>query len=333
MAILKEELVELQSRGMFNIDNMIKDAMPTFTAPNIGVPSGFLDNLQKQAVFNIVNKRTADLALGGRKKMIDWAENKQYIPIIERTGQTTPYSDFGMPLASGANFNFNEVGHYRFSVSYQTGNLVSAQFSKLNMDYQAIVMSGATEALAIELNRTAFNGYIENSSQVFTCYGLLNNPELPRYEAANKTFDKMTWKEIVAFFAGAIAKLTAQTGNNINGDSNIRCVLAAKSYAILKSVFTDLGISVLQELKNNYPNMDFVPAIEFDNAYNGQNVIYFIGEDEAGGIPQTADLGYSELALFSDIELAYYSKSQAISAGTIGAIIYKLLYIVRYNNI
>lgn len=330
MSITKQELNALNKVGMFNI---INDAMPTFTTPNINVPAGFLSNLQKQAVFNILNARKGEEALGGKEKMLDWAENKKYIPIIERTGQTTPYSDYGMPLTSGANFNFNEVSQYRFSVAYQTGRLMESQFSALNWDYNSIALSGATEALAVELNRVAFSGYIDNSSQVFTCYGLLNNPELPNYTAAAKLFSAMTWQEMVAFFAGAVEKLVAQSGNNIDGDSRIRVVISASAYTRLKATFTDLGISVFEEIQKTYPNMYFVSAVEFDKAFNNQNVIYFIGENEQGGISDTTKLGYSELALFSDIELAYYSKSQAISAGTIGALIYKPLYIVRYNNI
>ena len=42
--------------------------------------------------------------------------------------------------------------------------------------------------------------------------------------------------------------------------------------------------------------MYFVPAIEFDGAYLGENVIYFIGESMAGGLEDTTKLGYSEIA-------------------------------------
>lgn len=328
--ITKLELQELQKHGLFNIYN---DAMPTFTTPNINVPAGFLANLQKQAVFNIVNARSGEEALGGKEKMLDWAENKKYIPIIERTGQTTPYSDYGMPLNAGNNFEFNEVGHYRFSTAYQVGDLQASQFSALNWDYNAIALSAVTEAVSIELNRTAYNGYVENSSQSFVCYGLLNNPELPNYNASSKTFATMTWTELMKFFADAVAKLVTQSGNNINGNSKIRVVISASAFATLQGTFTDLGISVFEQIKKTYPLMEFVSAIELDSAYNSQNVVYFIGENEAGGISDTTKLGYSELALFSNVELAHFNRSQAVAAGTIGALVYKPLYIVRYNNI
>ncbi len=328
--ITQSELRALQEQGVFRV---YQDAQPTFTAQNVNVPAGFLGNLQKQAVFNILNARTGDLALGGREKMLDWGETDKYVPIIERTGQTTPYSDYGMPNVAGANFNFNRTGHYRFSVAYSVGDLMQSQFSKLNWDYENIALNSATEAIAVELNRVAFNGYTDNQSQSFVCYGLLNNPALSNYNASAKKFSAMTWTEIMAFFAGAIETLTSQSGNNINGNSKIRVVVSASAFATLQATFTDLGVSVYEAIQKTYPLMGFVSAIELDSAYNGQNVIYFIGENENGGIADTTKLGYSELGLFSNIEIGLYSKTQAVSAGTIGAQVFKPLYVVRYTNV
>lgn len=330
------EIKALQGKGFFNDEASVLrfgDAMPTFTAQNIGMPAGILTALNPQVVENILAYRTGDLALGKREKVLDWADEKYYTPMVERTGQTTPYSDFGMPLTSGINANFNEVGHYRFTAEFNHGNLESAQYQKARIDYTSLLLSATTEALAVELNRVAFNGYIDNSSNAYVCYGLLNNPELPNYEAANKTFTSMTWEEVMAFFSGAIIKLQTQTGNNINGQSNIRVVISASAFATLQSKYTSLGISVYDEIKKRYPNMDFVSAIEFDSAYNSQNVIYFIGESLAGGIAETTKLGYSELGLAGNVVQNRNSYSQSISAGTCGALIFKPSFIARYNNI
>ena len=79
--------------------------------------------------------------------------------------------------------------------------------------------------------------------------------------------------------------------------------------------------------------MYFVSAIELDNANNNQNVIYFIGESMAGGIEETTKLGYSELALMGNVVNTDYGFSQAVSAGTCGALVLKPLFVVRYTNI
>ena len=332
--ISNTELKALQAKGFFNSErNVFSDAMPTFTAQNIGMPAGILTALNPQAVENILALRTGDLALGKREKLLDWADEKYFTPMIERIGQTTPYSDFGMPLVSGLNANFNETGHYRFTAKYQHGNLEAAQYQKGRINYQAFLLSAVTEALAVELNNVAFNGYIKNSSLSYICYGLLNNPELPNYEAAQNTFEAMTWQDVMNFFTKAVTKLTQKTGNNINGESKIRVVISASAFNSLKSKWTDLGISAYEKLQGLYPNMYFISAIELDNAETNQNVIYFIGESNAGGIADSTKLGYSELALAGNVVQTDNGYSQAISAGTCGALVFKPSFIVRYQGI
>ena len=332
--ISNTELKALQAKGFFNSErNVFSDAMPTFTAQNIGMPAGILTALNPQAVENILALRTGDLALGKREKLLDWADEKYFTPMIERTGQTTPYSDFGMPLVSGLNANFNETGHYRFTAKYQHGNLEAAQYQKGRINYQAFLLSAVTEALAVELNNVAFNGYIKNSSNAYICYGLLNNPELPDYEQALKTFDAMDWQEVMNFFTKAVTKLTQQTGNNINGESRIRVVISASAFNSLKSKWTNLGISAYEKLQQLYPNMYFVSAIELDKVENNEKAIYFIGESNAGGIADSTKLGYSELALAGNVVQTDNGYSQAISAGTCGALVFKPSFIVRYKGI
>ena len=332
--ISNTELKALQAKGFFNSErNVFSDAMPTFTAQNIGMPAGILTALNPQAVENILALRTGDLALGKREKLLDWADEKYFTPMIERTGQTTPYSDFGMPLVSGLNANFNETGHYRFTAKYQHGNLEAAQYQKGRINYQAFLLSAVTEALAVELNNVAFNGYIKNSSLSYVCYGLLNNPELPDYEQAQKNFDTMDWQEVMNFFTKAVTKLTQKTGNNINGESKIRVVISASAFNSLKSKWTDLGISAYEKLQQLYPNMYFVSAIELDKVENNEKAIYFIGESNAGGIADSTKLGYSELALAGNVVQTDNGYSQAISAGTCGALVFKPSFIVRFKGI
>lgn len=336
MSLKNSEIKALQGKGFFNDEASVLrfgDAMPTFTAQNIGMPAGILTALNPQAVENILAFRTGDLALGKREKVMDWADEKYYTPMVERTGQTTPYSDFGMPLVSGLNANFNEVGHYRFSAEFIHGNLEGAQYNKARIDYSGLLLSSVTEALAVELNRTAFNGFIDNSSGAYVCYGLLNNPELPAWQTTNESFTAKTWQQIMAFFANAILDLTSQTGNNINGDSVIRVVISSSAYATLKSKYTDLGISVFETIQKTYPKMEFVSAIEFDNAHESENAIYFIGESTAGGLADTTKLGYSELALAGNVVQNRNSYSQTISAGTCGALVFKPSFVVRYYGI
>lgn len=326
MKITRQELQALNAVGFF------RDAQSTVTPNNIGLPAGLLTALSPQIVENITSYRTADEALGGRIKVVDWADTEYILPFVERTGQTTPYGDFAQPNVSGMNTSYNKHGHYLFSAKYLYGDREAEQYSRAKIDYASVCLSGVTEALAIELNRTAFHGYIENTSGSMICYGLLNNPQLANYENG-VDFSSSTWQQIMGFFATAIQGLVAQTGNNINGQSNIRVVISASAFARLQSVHTDLGISVYEQIQKTYPKMTFIPAIEFDGAYLDENVIYFIGESLVGGLPDTTKLGFSEIARMGRVVQGDYSFSQSVSAGTVGAIVYKPFMIKRYYGV
>jgi len=323
--ITTQELRQLQAKGFF------RDAQATVTPNNIGMPAGLLTALSTDIVENILAVRTAEQALGKMEKVIDWADAEYILPFMEKTGKTSPYGDFAQPKTSGLNTSFNKFGHYRFTAKYLYGDLEAEQYSRARINYASVCLSGVTEALAVEQNRTAFHGYLTNTGGDFICYGLLNNPQLPSYETVlAKDFATMTWQEVMAFFGGAIKDLTTQTGNNINGRSKIRVIVSASAFADLLTKYTDLGVAVFETIQARYPNMYFVPAIEFDEAYLTENVIYFIGEAQAGGLPDTTKLGYSEFSKMGNVIQGDYSYSQAVSAGTVGAIVYKPFMVKRY---
>lgn len=329
MEISVTDIARLQEKGLFRV----RDALPPLGESNAVIPAGALAYISREAVEAITKERSGDRALGGSKKLLNWEQEAAFIPFIEKVGQVTPYSDKGNPLLAGLNVNFNQFNHYRFSTKYFIGELESRQYSAANIDYVAAMQSSASEAIAIELNRVAFEGYIDNSTNAYICYGLLNNPNLPNYTAAAKTFSASTWEEVMGVFATAITSLVAKTGNNINGDSKIRCVISASAYATLKSKFTQLGISLAKALEEAYPGLYFVSSAEMDKANAGQNVMYLIGESAAGGIADTTHLGYSEIALMGTVVPTDNGYSQTLSAGTIGAVVLKPTFIVRISGV
>lgn len=331
--ITNAELKALNEAGFFN--RKFSDAQPApFTTINTNMPAGILTTLSSNVVENILARRTADEALGGREKLMNWEDEAYFLPFVEKAGQTAPYADNSTPLAVSMNASFNQVGHYRFTSSFTFGDLQAAQFSKAKINYSDVLLRSSTEAIAVELNRTAFNGYIDNSGKAMLCYGLLNNPDLGEYKSETTDFAAMTWEQVMAFFAKAIKALIEQTQNNINGQSKIRVVIASSAFAELQAKFTSLGISVYEKIKATYPSMEFVPAIELDGVVNDtDNAIYFIGESNIGGIDKTTTIGYSEIALMGNVVQSHYGYSQAISAGTCGALVFKPAFVVRYSGI
>lgn len=312
---------------------LTQDALSPFTPNNVGFPAGILTQLSIDTILNILSVRSAEKIVENRTKVLDWADEDFYLPLVERTGQTTPYSDYGQTRVVGLNTSFNQYKHYRFSSRLTIGSLEEEQFAKAKINAYELKMGAVMEALEVEANRASFHGYIDNSTNEYLIYGLLNNPQLNAFEVADKTLDNMDYGEIMKFFAEAIAKLTAQTGNNINPDTKIKVAIASNKYAYLVGTITEYGYSIMEALNKAFPNMEFISAYEFVGAYNNQDVIYFIGESFAGGTEKTFDLGYSELFKQSNIVVGEEFRSQQVSSGITGAILYKPLFVLRYTNI
>ena len=76
MKISNTELIGLRKKGIFT------DSQATITPNNVGVPAGLLQALSPQIVENVLSYRTADGVLGGRAKLVDWADTEYILLII-----------------------------------------------------------------------------------------------------------------------------------------------------------------------------------------------------------------------------------------------------------
>lgn len=329
------KLAEVQGIGVFNGVKMM-DAQPGFSPANINMPAGILSQVSVNVVENILQYRAGDEALGGRQKLLDFYQQEYYVPMVERLGSSVPYNDYDDAISAGINLSFDKTGHYRFSNNVVVGELEEAQLSAANVNARDYITSASSEALMIEFNRVAFNGYVDNGGKNLV-YGLLNNPSLNAYENSTKKFADMSWEEVVTFFSSAMAKIRKQSGNNIQRGSKLRAVVSAKAFDYLRLKYTNLGVNVLTEIQRSMETIGvefkIISAIELDNANANQDVIYFILENNLGGVSDTTTLGYSEIARMGNVVVGSSYTMQKMSVGTTGAVVFKPAFVLRYTNI
>ena len=329
------KLSEIQALGFFN-GVKVTDSPAGFSPTNINMPAGILSQVSVNVVENILQYRSGDEALGGRQKLLDFYQQEYYIPLVERLGATIPYNDYDDAISAGINLTFDKTGHYRFSSNIVVGELEEAQLSSANVNARDYITSASVEALMVEFNRVAFNGYVDNSGKNLV-FGLLNNPALNNYENSQKKFSAMSWQEVVTFFSSAVAKIREQSGNNIQRGSKLRAVVSAKAFDYLRLKYTDMGVNVLTEIQKSFETIgvefSIISAIELDGANANQDVIYFILENNLGGVSETTTLGYSEIARMGNVVVGSSYTMQKMSVGTAGAVIFKPAFIVRYTNI
>lgn len=333
--VSQEQLAEVQALGFLN-GVKVTDAPAGFSPTNVNMPAGILSQVSVNVVENILQYRAGDEALGGRQKLLDFYQQEYYIPLVERLGSSVPYNDYDDAISAGINLTFDKTGHYRFSNNIVVGELEEAQLSAANVNARDYITSASAEALMIEFNRVAFNGYVDNAGKNLV-YGLLNNPSLNNYENSTKKFSEMTWEEVITFFSNAMAKIRTQSGNNIQRGSKLRAIVSAKAFDYLRLKYTNLGVNVLTEIQRSMETIGvefkIISAIELDNANANQDVIYFILENNLGGVSDTTTLGYSEIARMGNVVVGSSYTMQKMSVGTTGAVVFKPAFVVRYTNI
>lgn len=312
---------------------IFKDSLPTLTPNNVGIPSNILTQTMTQAVEIITQKRTAEEVIGNKTKLMDFAKEKGQFPLKERTASVDVYSDFGDAPYAGLNLDWGDVRNYRFSSSIVYGDLQVEQHAEAKINYVNEVTTGATEAIAIEFNRTGFNGFIKDGN--FVVYGVLNTPQLKAYETIAKTWDTASFDEIKADISKLMSLLTVQSGGNVNtAKDKIRISLPSDKLIYLRLTTTSLGITLMDQLMKVFPNVEWVGAPELKGAYTGnKDVMIIVAENSIGGTPDTSCLGFSELLRVSRLEQKTTAVVQKMSAGSNGANFFKPTFCVRAQGI
>lgn len=310
-----------------------QDALPTLTPNNVGVPANFLVDVMKEAVKVLVAPNNADAVIGARKKLLDWEKEAHEIPLIEGTGETHPYSDFSNARYVGVNVNYKRVNHYRFETGILVGDLLEKQYSLIGINLVSEMNYTAGEILAKQYNNISFNGWYVNDKLFVT--GILNDPELLPYETIAKSWDQCTYDEIMADMARLLAKLSKQSGGNVKlRQDKIRLSLPETKLNYLNMTQNLMGRTILEALKIQYPNIEFVGASELSEAYTGnKDVLVLIAENGLGGLRDTANQGYSQIGMLSRVVDKETARTQKMMSGTTGFVAYKPTYIIRAQGV
>lgn len=341
--IKDKQLAEINKKGVFNVistdsatgiskvrNRVIDGGLDLQTPANVAMPAGLLTNISPNMVEIILKKRTAEVVMGGKQKLLDWHQNDIIVPIVEKAGETAGYEDYGNAPTAGTNTTFARRGHYRFSSGVKIGRLQSMQMSEARVSLEQSNMDAAIEALAIKFNKIGFEGW-QDATLTFPITGILNDPGLSAYKEAGFASDgSATFQEVYDEIRSAIKELIDSSGNHLDLNSQFRVCMANSIFMTMTSINALGTTPVIDALRLVIPNLTVEMIPEFANAYNKTNdVMYIIGENNVGGVSMTGDLGFSELALASNTVAYENYTSQVYSSGSVGAVFYKPYNVVR----
>lgn len=260
--------------------------LPGLTNAQIATPIQFLQEWLPGFVAFITSARKID-ELIGLSTIGAWEDEEIIQGALEPLGDATPYGDYSnIPLATW-NPTYEGRTVVRFEGGLRVGLLEEARSARARINSAETKRKGVGEQLEIVRNRVGFYGYNDGTNRTF---GFLNDPNLlPALTAAvgsagSTAWSSKTFLEIVADIQTLMAQVQQQSMDNIDpADIELTLGLPTPVIQYLTTV-SDLGVSVRQWAKENYPKLRFVSAPELQNAVGGENVAYVYPdtvEDEA----------------------------------------------------
>jgi len=245
---------------------------------SIATPIQFLQNWLPGIVEVITAKRSID-ELTGRTTVGSWEDEQIVQQVMALTGAAQPYQDTtNVPLASW-NQTFVTRTVVRFELGLRVGNLEEARSARVRVDSAASKRTSAALQLEIQRNAVGFYGY--NSGTGGT-YGFLNDPNLPAYvNNPNGVWASATFANIQQDLLTAFQLLRTQSQGRITPNKDALTLALPTACIDYLATTTDFGMSVWAWLKEFYPNVRVIDAVQLNGANGGANVFYVYADKVA----------------------------------------------------
>ena len=306
------------------------------TVPNIGVPAAYTTYLDPR-ITEILFAVMAATKLYGETKVGDWTDRFMQFPVSEIVGDVTPYSDFTNSVSSDVNYEFPTRENFLFETSIKYGDLEQATAAKARLNYAGDKQRAASEIIARAHNRFYLYGVANKRT-----YGALNDPNLPESETPISVNSKTTWADKVADAGNAatvsnviyndinklVNALMSNNGGNLDQNSPYVLAVASDRYNYL-SLPNSFGLTALQMLKDNYPNMTIFQLPELQTASGS---MLYLTVPEFMGSP-TGEAAYSEKMRFGRMETYSTSYVQKAYGGTWGCVIRRPNFVATMTGI
>ncbi len=275
------EMMNAYNTGRFAMDSVSRIAMDAgsiqqpITAPSISAPLQFLQNWLPGMVAIATAARRIDEIIGV-DTIGTWEDVQVVQQVMEMTGSPVPYSDQGQVPLTNWNLNFVQRNVVRNELGMKVGRLEQATSSRVRVDSAEQKRQSCALQLEILRNMIGFYGYNNGANQT---YGFLNDPNLLAYNTVatgsvsnSKLWANKTFLEIQADLLTAFAGLRTQTQGLVD-PRRTPCTLTVPTNSVdYLNKTSDFGISVMAWLKDAYPNVRVIDAVQFDAANSGANV-------------------------------------------------------------
>lgn len=286
------------------------------TAASSGIPAYLATYFDPSLIPVLVSPMMAAV-IAGERGIGDWATAVSQFLVGEAVGETAAYGDYQMSGQSNVNLNFPARENFLFQAFLQYGDLEAARAGLAKVNWASEQQSANLLTLMKSLNYLYFYGIsgLQN-------YGLINDPAL--YASITPTYSWLTnssatantiYQDVVRLFI----QLQAQSNGVVANDEPMVLALSPINATALKQVTQYNTNSVEELLKENFPNLRIVRAVQYSTS-TGQ-LVQLIAESVEG--KRTMECAFSSKLMAHRMVYETSSVKQKRNSGGFGCVIYR----------
>lgn len=272
MPIIAKDIAEADA-----LVNTLKDSDTyQFNIPSSGIPQPLTTIWTSRMIEMLYKTRTLNEIAGAWQQGAPGVTDIK-IPVMQYSGVADVYSDLSMNGSTSLNFNWvsRQIAYFEQSIVY--GELQQAQFGLIKIDYSNRLREATAEIIAQAQNDIGFQGYtgIPSTSQPHI-FGILNEPNLnaaislpndgviPGTSTSTTAWMGKDFNQIVRDFRLIIAQALSQAEGHATLKTKGKFGLPPSSFAALTTPNPISSVTVLQYMKEAYPNIEFVMIPNFE---------------------------------------------------------------------
>jgi hypothetical protein len=307
-------------------------------ANSFTTPIQFLQTWLPGFVNMITAARKID-KLVGRATVGSWEDEEIIQGSMELTGGSVPYGDYTNTPFSSWQATYERRTIVSFEEGLQVGLKEAARAARVRIDSAGRKRAAAALALEIRRNSIGFNGFNNGANRT---YGFLNDPNLPAYVAVVAGANGLPWSgktyaEIQKDILTAVSTIRNNSKDVIDPKATPMTLAVATTAVDRLAEATDFGVSVLDWLQKNYPNIRIESAPELNAANGGANVFYLYADKVEDGDSDDDGRVFSQNVpvVFKLNGAAKYEKKfvESYSNATAGILLKRPYAVVRFTGI
>ncbi|AQT05318.1 major capsid family protein [Acetobacter persici] len=302
-------------------DALAQDAQPALSTTASGGIPAFMSAWVDPALIKVAFAPMRAAELLGEVRKGDWVTRTAIFPMIETTGEVSSYGDWNGNGQVSLNPTYPDRQSYHYQVFVSWGEMELALAGQARLQWAASLR----EAAALKLNKFQNQTYFFGINGL-RLYGYLNDPRLPAaitpaIKAAGGTgWATATPEERQDDVIALINQLRSQTAGLVDTETPMVLGLSPTRMGLLTRR-NSFGLSAASLLKDTYPNLRFVQAVEYGDAAGSATQTMQIMAEHVGA-QKTAETAFTEKLRAHAVVTDASAWKQKLSQGTWGAIIY-----------